>query len=139
MNASVRRLLASLALTGLFALSSASLVSFARADDVDPDAVEGQGDAATSRSATFQAVSGAQQEDVPGGPLLVAAYGTVLALVLGYVVYLGSLTSGASRDLDRLEKALEARRVGPPGPDVRKSARADDAGEAVSKESAKDT
>lgn len=133
MNAPLRRLLASLALAGLFALSSASLVVSAQADDVDPDAVENRDDAATSRSATFQAVSGAQQEDVPGGPLLVAAYGTVLALVLGYVVYLGSLTSGASRDLDRLEKALEARK-----PDFRKSARGDGASEAVSKESAKD-
>lgn len=89
----------------------ALFVSTARADDIDPRAAE-RG-AAESRSATFQAVTGAQQEDVPGGPLLIAAYGAVLALVLGYVLYLGRLTSGASRDLDRLEKSLEAgRRAG---------------------------
>lgn len=97
------------------ALVSPALVSPARADDVDP--TPAADDAAESRSATFQAVTGAQQEDVPGGPLLVAAYGAVLVLVLGYVLYLGSLTAGASRDLERLEKAIEARK-----PDFRKSA-----------------
>lgn len=123
----LRRLLATLALAAcLLTLASPVL-----ADEVDPDVVENRDDVATSRSASFQAVSGAQQEDVPGGPLLVAAYGTVLALVLGYVVYLGSLTSGASRDLDRLEKALEARK-----PDFRKSARGSD--EASKAEVAKD-
>ena len=120
---SVRRLLATLALAACLT----TLASPVLADDVDPDTVENREDVATSRSASFQAVTGAQQEDVPGGPLLVAAYGTVLALVLGYVVYLGSLTSGASRDLDRLEKALEARK-----PDFRKSARGSD--EAPSKD-----
>ena len=98
---------------GLFAalvlsVSVAPLLSSARADDVDP--TPAAADAAESRSATFQAVTGAQQEDVPGGPLLVAAYGAVLVLVLGYVLYLGSLTAGASRDLERLEKAIEARK-----------------------------
>jgi hypothetical protein len=34
----------------------------------------------------------------------------VLVLVLGYVLYLGSLTAGASRDLERLERAVEARK-----------------------------
>lgn len=126
---SLRRLLAALGLAACIATIAAP----ALADDVDPDAVDNADDVAASRATSFQAVTGAQQEDVPGGPLLVAAYGTVLALVLGYVVYLGSLTSGASRDLDRLEKALEARK-----PDFRKSARGDGASEAVSKESAKD-
>jgi hypothetical protein len=84
--------------------------SSARADEVDVAAVEDSEDAAQSRSATFQAVSGAQTEDVPGGPLLVGAYGAVLALVLFYVLYLGSLSAGASRDLARLEKAIESKR-----------------------------
>ncbi len=117
---SLRRLLASLALAACLISIAAPVV----ADEVDPDAVENGDEVAASRAASFQAVTGAQQEDVPGGPLLVAAYGAVLVLVVGYVVYLGSLTSGASRDLDRLEKALEARK-----PDFRKSARGDDAAE----------
>jgi hypothetical protein len=113
--------LASLFAAVVVTLSVASvLVSPARADDVDPT-----DDAAESRSATFQAVTGAQQEDVPGGPLLVAAYGAVLVLVLGYVLYLGSLTAGASRDLERLERSIDARK-----PDFRESAR----GEAMAAE-----
>ncbi|MBX7192884.1 MAG: hypothetical protein K1X94_12540 [Sandaracinaceae bacterium] len=99
-----RSLLAASLAGVLFCLASPVLV--AHADVVEPD------DAAESRSATFEAVSGAQQEDVPGGPLLVAAYGAVLVLMLGYVLYLGSLTAGASRDLERLERALEARKPG---------------------------
>ena len=97
-----------LPLAALLWLVGATLSPLAvHADDVDPEAVEAAGDAAESRSATFQAVTGGQGEDVPGGPLLVAAYGAVLALVLGYVLYLGRLTAGASRDLDRLEGALK--------------------------------
>jgi hypothetical protein len=112
-SASLRRALAGLALAGCLATSAFVPISAARADEVDPEAAaQAQAlaqSAAESRSATFQAVSGAVGEDVPGGLLLVAAYGTVLALVLGYVLYLGSLTAGASRDLERLEKTLAAK------------------------------
>lgn len=111
----LRRGLAAVGLAMVLGLSFSATI--ARADDVDPAVAE---DAARSRSTSFQAVSGAQQEDVPGGPLLVAAYGAVLVLVLGYVLYLGSLTSGASRDLERLERAIEAKK-----PDFRTSARGD--------------
>lgn len=96
-----------LPLAALLWLGGATLSPLVHADDVDPEAVEAAEDAAESRSAAFQAVSGGQGEDVPGGPLLVAAYGAVLALVLGYVLHLGRLTAGASRDLDRLESALK--------------------------------
>jgi len=109
MNGEKARNVRARVLVALLFVSSLSLLgSPLRADDVDPSAVAE--DAAGSRSATFQAVTGAQQEDVPGGPLLVAAYGAVLVLVLGYVLYLGSLTAGASRDLERLERAVEARK-----------------------------
>lgn len=116
----LRRGLAAVGLAMVLGLSVVTLslpATIVRADDVDPAVAE---DAARSRSTSFQAVSGAQQEDVPGGPLLVAAYGAVLVLVLGYVLYLGSLTSGASRDLERLERAIEAKK-----PDFRTSARGD--------------
>ena len=43
-----------------------------------------QEDAAESRSATFQAVQGNVKEDVPGGPLLLAAYGTILVVLCAY-------------------------------------------------------
>ncbi|GAB4206310.1 MAG: hypothetical protein OHK0013_22880 [Sandaracinaceae bacterium] len=113
---SLRRALAGLALAGSLLSATLASSSAARADDIDPEAVaQAQPrpeSAAESRSATFQAVSGAVSEDVPGGPLLVAAYGAVLALVIGYVLYLGSLTAGASRDLERLEKTIAGRGEG---------------------------
>lgn len=107
----LRKALAGAAL--LAALTTA--VPSARADEIlTPEQQQEYAEsAAESRSATFQAVTGAVGEDVPGGPLLVAAYGAVLVLVLGYVLYLGSLTAGASRDLERLEKTLGARGEGP--------------------------
>jgi len=107
---SVRRALASVALLCTLTLSSLAYPLAGLADDVDPQVAQAQEeDPAESRSATFQAVTGAVGEDVPGGPLLVAAYGAVLAMVLGYVLYLGSLTAGASRDLERLEKTIADR------------------------------
>ncbi|HEY8431918.1 MAG TPA: hypothetical protein VIL20_26255, partial [Sandaracinaceae bacterium] len=42
--------------------------------------------AAESRAATFEAARGAQLEEIPGGGLLVAAYGAALVLLLVYVV-----------------------------------------------------
>ncbi|UJR86805.1 hypothetical protein [Sandaracinus amylolyticus] len=63
--------------------------------------------AAESRATSFQAVEGPSTEDVPGGPLLVGAYGTILVLVLTYVAWLGRLQSTTARDLDRLQKALD--------------------------------
>ncbi len=44
-----------------------------------------QEDVDESRATSFQAVEGAQREDVPGGPLLIGAYGVTLLLLVGYV------------------------------------------------------
>ena len=63
--------------------------------------------AAESRATSFQAVQGPSAEDVPGGPLLLGAYGTILVLLLTYVAWLGRLQSTTARDLDRLQKALD--------------------------------
>lgn len=71
---------------------------------------------AESRATAFQAVQGPTTEDVPGGPLLIGAYGTILVLLLGYVGWLARLQSTTSRDLDRLQKALE--KAGAAAPDV---------------------
>ena len=65
-------------------------------------------DPAASRSATFQAVEGPTTEDVPGGPLLVGAYGVVMVLLVGYVMWLARLQSVTTRDIDRLRKALSS-------------------------------
>jgi hypothetical protein len=63
------------------------------------------------RATSFQAVSGAVHEDVPGGTLLVAAYGVVLAVLVLYVVYLTMMQQGARKDLARLEQVLAGKRA----------------------------
>jgi CcmD family protein len=87
-------------IVGLYALPWAVL-SAAPASAQD----ETVGDRATS----FQAVQGAAKEDVPGGPLLVAAYAFVLVLVIGYAARLGALQAKTARELERLTRSLEAR------------------------------
>ena len=66
----------------------------------------GPEDPAASRSATFQAVEGPSTEDVPGAPLLIGAYGVVMSLLLGSVMWLGRLQSVTTHDLARLRAAL---------------------------------
>jgi CcmD family protein len=63
-------------------------------------------DAAEERSQSFKAVQGAVKEDVPGGPLLVAAYGVVWAVLLVYVIRLALQQQRAQADLVRLERVL---------------------------------
>jgi hypothetical protein len=63
-------------------------------------------DAAEERSQSFQAVKGAVQEDVPGGPLLVYAYGFILLLLVGYLVRLVRLQQSSERELARLAQQL---------------------------------
>ncbi|MDB4990317.1 MAG: hypothetical protein JWN04_5495 [Myxococcaceae bacterium] len=70
-------------------------------------------DAAESRSASFQAVEGPTKEDVPGGPLLVAAYAFFLVAVVAYVARLGSLSAKNRAELERLTAVLERGRPGP--------------------------
>lgn len=71
-----------------------------------------QEDAAESRSAAFQAVEGPQAEQVPGGPLLVYAYATILVLLVAYVARLGSLNAKNRAELARLSSAIERGRKG---------------------------
>ncbi|MCS6856684.1 MAG: hypothetical protein N2515_02725 [Deltaproteobacteria bacterium] len=66
-----------------------------------------QVDASEERSTSFRAVQGAVREDIPGGPLLIAAYGLVLTLLVAYAIHLGRLSGGALRQIERLEKALK--------------------------------
>jgi CcmD family protein len=63
-------------------------------------------DAAEERSQSFRAVEGAVKEDVPGGPLLVAAYAAIWLVVLAYVFRLTRLQQRAQRDVARLERLL---------------------------------
>ncbi len=80
-------------------------LSEAAAQDEDPSA---------SRADTFQAAEGPNTENIPGGGLMVGAYGTVFALVLGYVVSIGFRQAGTQRELDALRAELDAGRSDDP-------------------------
>ena len=63
-------------------------------------------DAAEQRAQSFRAVQGAVKEDVPGGPLLVAAYAVIWVFVLLFVVRVVRQQQQSQRDLARLEGQL---------------------------------
>ncbi len=65
-------------------------------EDVDPE----------DRASAFRAVSGPQIDQVPGGTLLVIAYGVIFALLLGYLWRLGALHAKNAVALERLETSL---------------------------------
>jgi hypothetical protein len=111
----MKRLLALLALTFVLSAQALTFVPSASADDVEPPSATS---VAESRATEFRAVTGGQGEDVPGGGLLIAAYATVLVIVLGYVVYLGRLTAGTNRDLDRLQSAIDKKKPAEPAKDA---------------------
>jgi CcmD family protein len=56
------------------------------------------------RAASFKAVSGASSEDVPGGPLVVIAYGLIWVVVFGYVFRLVRLHKNVDENLARLQQ-----------------------------------
>ena len=66
-----------------------------------------QEDAAESRSATFEAVEGAQAEDVPGGALLIAAYGVIFLLMLGFVGSIAARQARTQRELAQLRQDIQ--------------------------------
>lgn len=68
-------------------------------------------DPGDSRASAFRAVSGPSVEQVPGGALLVSAYGIVWLLLLGYVYRLGALHKRTMHDLERVEKSIADARV----------------------------
>jgi CcmD family protein len=86
------------------------VVSFAFVIWLVPQLGAAQGEqvekAASDRAATFEAVTGAVQEDVPGGPLLVIAYGIVWLAVFAYVFRLVRLHKSVDDNLARLEQDL---------------------------------
>lgn len=64
-------------------------------------------DAAEERAMTMEAAEpGAQTENIPGGMLLVAAYGVVWILVFGYVGWLGLRQARLASELERLKGDL---------------------------------
>ena len=50
----------------------------------------------------------ARTENIPGGMLMVVAYGIVFACVLGYVFSIGFRQAGTARELERLRRDIES-------------------------------
>jgi CcmD family protein len=67
-------------------------------------------DADDGTSMAFRPMDESEIEDVDGGALMVAAYGTIFVLLLGYVLYLARIQAGTSAELVRLRTAIEKRR-----------------------------
>jgi hypothetical protein len=71
-----------------------------------------QEDPAQSRSTSFQAVEGHQREQVPGGPLVIYAYGFVLLSLIVYVGRLGLMHAKHRSEFERLSAAIGRRSEG---------------------------
>ena len=91
----------------LFLAGALTLCPIAIAAAFAQDREPAEGATAGDRATSFKAVSGAVKEDVPGGPLLVIAYGFVWVAVLGYVLRLGRLQTRVEHSLGDLERALQ--------------------------------
>lgn len=78
-------------------LTTGAFAATARADEGTP----------SDRAQTFEAVTGPVREDVPGGPLLVAAYALIWLCVFGYIFRLVRLQRGSDENLARLQQDLQ--------------------------------
>ena len=104
------QLTAALLCAGLSVAAAGSVARGQTADQAQPV----QGAAGTGRvvsidedrATSFRTVSGGQQEDVPGGPLTVAAYGVVWLVLFGFVLRLNRLQRGVQTDLERLARSV---------------------------------
>ncbi len=103
------RKVAGLLHAGLLALTMlAGTATLALAQDEPRDEPRDEPSPAETRAAAFESMEGAQTEDVPGGSLLIAAYGTVWLLVLGYVMSLAFRQARTARELEQLRQDVEA-------------------------------
>ena len=84
---------------GLILLTLSLLAAPAAAQDEDPGA---------SRSETFEAAEGPNTENIPGGALMIGAYGAMFVLLLGYVVSIGYRQTQTARELSSLKAEIGA-------------------------------
>ncbi|MBK8171656.1 MAG: hypothetical protein IPK60_15090 [Sandaracinaceae bacterium] len=66
-----------------------------------------------SRATQFRAMQGPAQESVPGGTLMVAAYGLVWLFVFAYIVRIALLSAKTSSEVERLSSALAKKTLSP--------------------------
>lgn len=97
-------LLLSLGLAALFVAVTpvASVAQDTPAADEGPDGVNPESD----RAQSFRAMTGPATEDVPGGALLIGAYGLVWFFVLLLVLRIWSVSRRVGKELRRLETTL---------------------------------
>ncbi|MEM9069617.1 MAG: hypothetical protein AAGE52_13980 [Myxococcota bacterium] len=82
-------------------------VSMGFAQDQPAADIPAADNAESERASAFRAVRGAQAEQVPGGNLVVGAYGAAWVLVLGYFWHLGRLHRSNQEELARLSEMLK--------------------------------
>lgn len=108
-----RTLASGLVAAALLATSAPAVVALAQGDDGAEEL-----DPAAERAQTFEAAEeGAQTENIPGGVLMVVAYGVIWALVLGYTISLGFRQARTAAELARLREDLAAGAAGGGGDD----------------------
>lgn len=94
----MKPLIAALALT--FAFASASFAQEAPDESAEESSPE-------NRQTSFQQVTGPQVEDVPGGALLIGAYGVAWFLVVAYLWRLAGLSRRTAAEVDALQRAVQ--------------------------------
>ncbi|MGE0789125.1 MAG: hypothetical protein AB7S26_25860 [Sandaracinaceae bacterium] len=118
MTKSLVRVLSSAACAFLIATASLGVSTAFAQDDEDPGA---------SRSTEFEAATGPNTENIPGGALMVGAYGAILALLIAYVVSIGFRQSQTGKEIASLRgeitRAIEGQR--PSEPKQKKAAKRD--------------
>ncbi len=109
---SFRSLFATLVLSLTLLASHAGIVATAHAQEAAQEAAPAdsaeEDDPAEGRSTAFRAVSGAETESVPGGTLLIAAYGIAWAFVLMFIVRIGRLANQNAGALAELSRRVTA-------------------------------
>ena len=94
------------------ALCGGTLLGFSSAFLATPSVVVAQAadtaaeSAEESRAESFQAVEGAVQEDIAGGPLMLAVYAVTWVFIFLYVLRLVSLQQRTLKEVERLSTQL---------------------------------
>ena len=102
-----RARLALLSSLGLAALLAVTTPTLATAQDTPTAQAPTEGaDAESDRAQSFRAMTGPATEDVPGGALLVGAYGLVWLFLLLLVLRIWSVSRGVGAEIERLENTL---------------------------------
>jgi CcmD family protein len=74
----------------------------------DTTASETQEDAAEERATQFVGVRGPEAESIPGGPLLLAAYAIVWALLFLFLMRMRGVQRQTAEELERLSTQIRA-------------------------------